>query len=154
MGNAEQNRNSIVTNLLNATLASIKAVIPVEPQINKPQLLEEQCHLNFGVLVGITGDMNGKLVFTGETETFSSISQVLYQMPLEGEMLLSFSGELGNMIAGGMATQLTAGDANSVMITSPTILQGNTKLSGYKQALKLGVLFKDIGQLDTYLLID
>src|SRR5690625_6893125 len=140
MGRAEHSRNAIVTSLLNATLASITAVIPVEPQINKPQLVEEQCHLNFGVLVGITGDMNGKLVFTGETETFSSISQVLYQMPLEGEMLLSFSGELGNMIAGGLSTNLAKNNTN-ISITTPTILQGDTKLSGYKQALELKVIF-------------
>jgi len=148
-----ESKNVQITKLLNATIASIKETVPIQCKMNKPYVLTDELRLNFGVLIGITGSMDGKLVFTGDMTTFASIGNGMYGMPLEGEMLLSFSGELGNMIAGGLSTSLAANNTD-INITTPTILQGNTKLSGYKQALKLGVLFKDIGQLDTYLLID
>src|SRR5690625_2649841 len=101
-----QERKSGLTKLLNATLSSIKTVVPVESQIAKPQLLESEFHLNFGILIGITGDIKGKLIFAGDTATFAFIGEGMYGMPLEGEMLQSFSGELGNMIAGGISTDL------------------------------------------------
>jgi len=147
------NRNRKITNLLNAAISSIQEVVPSQCKINKPQLLTDELYLNFGVLVGITGDLGGKLVFTGETSTFASIGEGMYGMPLEGEMLLSFSGELGNMIAGGLSTNLAKNNTN-ISITTPTILQGDTKLSGYKQALELKVIFETIGKMNTYLLMD
>lgn len=35
----------------------------------------------------------------------------MFCMPLEGEMLKSFATELGNMLAGNIATSLAGGDA-------------------------------------------
>src|SRR5690625_237128 len=131
-------RTSVVTTLLNATISTIKTVVPIDSQIKKPLLLKEDFYLNFDVLIGITADMKGKLVFTGEASTFSSVGERMYGMTLEGEMLQSFSGELGNMIAGGISTNL-AEHETEIMITTPTILQGDTRLWGYKQALELSV---------------
>src|SRR5690625_2803313 len=136
-------RTSVITTLLNATLSSIKTVVPVDSQIKKPQLLKQDFYLNFGVLIGITGDMKGKLVFSGDTSTFASIGQGMYGMPLEGEMLQSFSGELGNMIAGGISTKLIENNTE-IMITTPTIFQGDTKIYGYEQALQLPVIFEQV----------
>src|SRR5690625_1985393 len=88
-------RSSVVTQLLNGALSSIKEVVPIEFQMEKPRLLHQEFHLYFGVLIGINGDIKGKLVFTGDQKTFGSIGEKMFGMPLEGEMLLSFSGELG-----------------------------------------------------------
>lgn len=77
----------------------------------------------------------------------------MFGMPLEGEMLLSFSGELGNMIAGAISTNI-ADSGTDINITAPTIMQGDTTLSGYKQALEITVQFNNVGKMNTYLLID
>ncbi|MFD2131453.1 chemotaxis protein CheX [Pseudogracilibacillus auburnensis] len=147
-----QNSNS-VTKLLNGTLSSIKTVVPINYQMEKPRILYEEFFLSFGVLVGITGDIKGKLVFTGDPTIFEAIGEKMYGMSLEGEMLLSFSGELGNMIAGGMSTKI-AESGMDIDITTPTILQGETTLSGYKQALAIAANFENIGFMNTNLLLD
>ncbi len=148
-----QQRNSTITKLLNGTLTSIKSVIPIEYQVEKPQMVKDELKLFYGVLIGITGDIRGNLVFTGEQSIFAAIGEKMFGMPLEGEMLLSFSGELGNMIAGGISTFISQ-DGTDINITSPTIMQGDTVLHGHKQVLKLTVNFERVGTMNTYLLID
>ncbi len=148
-----EERMSGITALLNATISSIKNVVPVSSQIEKPQRLKQDFYLNFGVLIGIAGDVNGKLVFSADLSTFASIGEQMYGMPLEGEMLQSFSAELANMIAGGISTDISTRKIE-LIITTPTVLQGNTKLSGYKQALELPVIFEQMGNMNTYLLLD
>lgn len=142
-----------VYTLLNATLSSIKSVIPVDSQIQKPKLLQEPFTLQYGALIGIIGDMHGKIVISGNAKTFASIGQGMYGMQLEDEMLRSFSGELANMIAGGISTNLSKNE-KEIMITTPTILEGNTKISGYKEAFELSIELEQIGMLDTHLLLD
>lgn len=148
-----KDKSSIITNFLNATISSIRNVVPIECQINKPQLLRHNLHLNYGVLIGVTGDMKGKLVFSGDLNTFAIIGQNMYGMPLQGEMLQSFSSELGNMIAGSISTFLSANETE-IDITTPTILQGDLNLSGHNEALQLGFKFENIGEINTCLLID
>ena len=150
--NARDKSRQVYT-LLNATLSSIKTVIPVESQVHKPKLLQEPFILHYGALIGIIGDMHGKLVISGDAKTFASIGQGMYGMQLEDEMLRSFSGELANMIAGGISTNL-ANEQKEIMITTPTILEGNTKISGYKEAFELSIELNQMGMIDTYLLLD
>lgn len=144
--------NKVILELLNGTLSSFQSVVPVNFEITKPQLHESSLHLQFGVLIGVTGDIKGKLVFSGDLNLFSYIGEAMYGMSLEGEMLTSFSGELGNMIAGGLSTNVVESGIN-IDITSPTIMQGNTLLSGYKKAISLKFLNKDAGDMDIYLLL-
>jgi len=146
-------RNKVVMELLNGTLDSIRNVVPIEFQLQRPKRVTNNFHLNFGVLIGITGDIQGKLVFTGQPVTFNSIGEKMFGMPLNDEMLLSFSGELGNMIAGGLSTTISQNGTN-INITSPTIMQGNTSLTGFEQALEVTLGFADTGEVNTYLLID
>lgn len=146
-------RSSAVTKLLNGALTSIKTVIPIDYEFERPRVINQDFRLFFGVLIGITGDIKGKLVFSGDQTTFGSIGKKMFGMPLEGEMLLSFSGELGNMIAGAISTNI-ADSGTDINITAPTIMQGDTTLSGYKQALEITVQFNNVGKMNTYLLID
>lgn len=146
-------RSKAVTELLNGTLISLDSIVPIDYQTKSPQLLDKDFSLTFGVLIGITGDIKGKLVFTGNTATFGSIGEVMFGTPLEGEMLHSFSGELGNMIAGGLATNISKKGINT-NITSPTIINGDTRLSGYKQALNLPIIFENKNSMNIYLLLD
>lgn len=146
-------RNKVVTNLLNGTLTSLEGVVPIEFTRSAPRLLDQNCGLEFGVLIGIIGDVKGKLILSGDLATFSSIGNAMYGMPLEGEMLLSFSGELGNMIAGGLSANI-ASEGVDINITSPTIMQGGTTLSGFKQGISVAAAFEQTGKLNLSLLLD
>ncbi|WP_404454868.1 chemotaxis protein CheX [Virgibacillus necropolis] len=148
-----EERNRSVKELLNGTYTSLKTVVPIKHEIAKPQLLEQLLHIQFGVLIGITGDVKGKLVLAGDTATFGSIGEAMFGMPVEGEMLSSFSGELGNMIAGSLSTNIVKEGINTD-ITSPTIIEGNTKLSGFERAIKVTVDFDQVGEMEIYLLLD
>ncbi|MFZ3577038.1 chemotaxis protein CheX [Virgibacillus sp. DJP39] len=148
-----EERNRSVKELLNGRYISLKTVVPIEHKISKPSLLEQMLQIQFGVLIGITGDVKGKLVLSGDTNVFGSIGESMFGMALEGEMLTSFSGELGNMIAGSLSTNIVKEGINTG-ITSPTIIQGNTTLSGFNKALKVTVVFEEIGEMEIYLLLD
>lgn len=151
--NAQKQHNLIVTNFLNAALSSIQATVPIKSHIEKPKKPTEKFAFGFGVLIGVLGDLKGKLVFTGTSENFSYIGEKMYGMPLEGEMLRSFSGELGNMIAGGISTKMSENNTN-ILISTPTILSGNVDLYGYKHAIELPVEFESIGFINIFLLLD
>ncbi|SET07908.1 chemotaxis protein CheX [Oceanobacillus limi] len=146
-------KSKSITTLLNGTIASIKNVVPIQHEVNGPQLLQNALKVQFGVLIGITGDLRGKLVLTGDTKVFGGIGEAMFGMPLEGEMLSSFSGELGNMIAGGLSTNIIESGIKTD-ITAPTIMEGSTSLSGYEKAIHLTAAFESVGELDIYLLVD
>ncbi|WP_164670246.1 chemotaxis protein CheX [Virgibacillus doumboii] len=153
MNISTQERSKAATILLNGTFTSLETVVPIQQTREKPQLLKSDFHIDYGVLIGITGDVKGKLVLSGNPTTFSKIGEVMYGIPLEGEMLISFSGELGNMIAGGLSTNIVEKGIN-INITSPTMMQGNTTLYGFKQGLKVMSSLDSAGDLDIYLLLD
>ena len=121
--------------MLNGTYTSLKTIMPIHHEIQKPRLLKQSLHLHFGVLIGMTIDIKGKLILAGNSTLFGFIGESMYGMPLEGEMLLSFSGELGNMIAGGLSTHLVDCGIKTD-ITSPTIIQGNVILSDHQKDFK------------------
>ena len=135
-----QDRKQLITDLLNGTYSSLQTIMPFHHEMKKPQILKQSLHLQFGVLIGMMIDIKGKLILAGDSTLFSSIGESMYGIPLEGDMLISFSGELGNMIAGGLSTHLV-GCGIKTDITSPTIIQGNTILSGHQQALQMTAVF-------------
>ncbi|WP_246202500.1 chemotaxis protein CheX [Virgibacillus doumboii] len=146
-------RSKMATILLNGTFSSLETVVPLKQTRMKPQLLEKDFRTKYGVLIGITGDVQGKLVISGNPHVFSKIGEVMYGMPLEGEMLISFSGELGNMVAGGLSMNIVENGIN-INITSPTMMQGDTTLYGFKQGLNVMTSLDSVGDLDIYLLLD
>jgi|SRR5690625_346621 len=146
-------RSGTITHLLNGTLLSLKTAVPMRFEVMKPQLIEKNFRLTFGVFIGITGDIKGKLVLSSSTELFSSIGELMFGMPLEGEMLNSFSGELGNMIAGGLSTNIAEKDIN-INITAPTIMTGDTTLSGYRKGVEVTTIFEADKEMKLFLLMD
>jgi len=146
-------RNKSITTLLNGTNSALKQVVPIEHKLSKPKLLNELLLVRFGVFIGITGDIKGKLVLVGEQSTFGSIGEVMFGSQISGEMLTSFSGELGNMIAGNLSTSVVSNGV-SIDITAPSIIQGEAKISGYELAIHLTSSFNNVGNLDIYLLLD
>lgn len=145
--------NKTITDLLNGTFASLKSIVPINYQMSKPHLLGKHLELQFGVLIGVTGDIKGRLILAGDKAVFSSIGEAMFGMPLEGEMLSSFSGELGNMLAGRISTTIVENGIQTD-ITAPTIMQGTTTLSGHEKAIHMTAEFDNIGGMDIYLLLN
>jgi chemotaxis protein CheX len=95
------NDSAIITKLLNCAIQSIKTVIPLTFTIGAPKVLSENVVEGYlGVLVGMIGNCKGQTILKGSSSTFGQLAQSMFGMPVEGDVLISFTGELGNMIAG------------------------------------------------------
>lgn len=142
------------TEILNGTIESVKSILPFEISINKPsQISAPFFQESFGVLIGITGDLRGRIIIDGNEHIFSKVGETMFGMLLEGEMLESFSGELGNMIAGNLSTFVSK-NGIEMDITPPTVLIGKTKMYGFEKALRLPISLQAIGTLNIILMIE
>jgi chemotaxis protein CheX len=143
-----------VTDIVNGTIQSIKSVIPLPVKVDQPALLTEpQRKHKIGVLIGLTGDIRGRISFDGDVENFQGLGASMFGMPLEGEMLESFAGELGNMIAGNLSTHISQ-LGHSMDITPPTVIVGESTLSGYDRALKLPITLENVGEFIVVIMVD
>lgn len=125
--------NNPIASVLNATLASIHEFASI--QTGAPKLVAAPIvQTDYGVLVGIVGDVKGRLFILGEAQVFSKAGLAMYGMELSGEMLESFVGEFGNSVAGHTATKLY-NEGITVDITPPTTLQGQVRLGGFSEAI-------------------
>ena len=106
-----------------------------------------------GVLIGLIGDLKGRIIIDASPEAFSTIGSTMFGMPLEGAMLESFTGEFGNMIAGNLCT--FAGQQQLELdITPPTVMVGHTKLYGFQQAFKIPATIEGVGEIYILYTID
>ncbi|MEW9670398.1 chemotaxis protein CheX [Ammoniphilus sp. 3BR4] len=101
----------------------------------------------WGVLIDVTGDIRGRLLVKGTSETFGLLGQNLFGMALEGEMLESFTGEFGNMIAGNLSAHIFQ-KGFSIDITPPTIFFGSTSFNESEPALSIPVQIEQVGNMD------
>ena len=141
-----------LTELLNGVIASLKMIVPSHPKVKKPTLLNEDLSLQYGVLIGYAGDVKGNLIVRGIPEVFATIGEKMFGMPVEGDMLRSFTGEFGNMLGGSLATMMSHQGIESD-ITAPTILQGESTLSGFDQSILLSVSYEELGEIDIVVMI-
>src|SRR5699024_953597 len=146
-------RNRSITSLLNGTSKAIKTVVPIEYSMSKPALDNGIILVQYGVFIGITGDIKGKLILIGEEELFGSLGKVMFVTEIDGEMLLSFSGELGNMIAGNLSTHVVS-DGLNIDITAPSIIKGSAEIQGHNLGIQVVSSFKDLGDMKIHLLLD
>ncbi|CAH0186977.1 CheY-P phosphatase CheX [Peribacillus sp. Bi96] len=101
----------------------------------------------------MTGDICGRLIIEGTNGCMSKIGESMFGMPLEGEMLESFAAELGNMLAGNVATSLASED--TIMdITPPTVIVGKTKMYGFNEAIHLPISMDGAGTIHIILMIE
>lgn len=122
--------------------------------IDKPSLFTQPfTQMSISVLIGMTGDLRGRLMIEGHETMFGNIGETMFGMPLEGEMLKSFTGELGNMIAGNLAT-IVSQKGITIDITPPTVLVGQTKIYGFDKAFRVPIHFENKGELQLILTID
>lgn len=126
---------SLITALLNATLASIHGLTHIET--GKPDMVSAPIlQTDYGVLIGIVGDVKGRMFILGESGVFVQAGVTMYGVELTGDMLESFVGEFGNSVAGHTATILY-NQAIKIDITPPTTMQGHVKLGGFNKALQV-----------------
>lgn len=153
MPNALEGKDQAIPYLIEKVSLSMEQVVPLQVARTEPALLGQSLCLSFGVLIGFTGDIKGKVILSGEPEVFGEIGQAMFGMPIEGEMLQSFSGELGNMIVGGFSTNIMEKEIKTD-ITAPTIMQGSTTLSGYENAYELLFTMEQVGKIKIFFLLD
>ncbi|GGA26062.1 chemotaxis protein CheX [Psychrobacillus lasiicapitis] len=143
-----------IQTILNGTIQSLKSVIPLSMDIKSPSLMVQPFEqTEMSVLIGIIGDIKGRIIIDSTTNGFSQIGATMFGMPLEGEMLESFTGELGNMIAGNLCTSVAANGVE-IDITPPTVIVGTSRLFGFQHAFKLPVEIADVGEITIILTID
>jgi len=143
-----------IQTILNGTIESVKGVIPFEISLDTPAIFTQPFILqSFGVLIGMTGDVRGRLIIDGEEQVFSKIGEGMFGMHIEGEMLESFAGELGNMIAGTLSTSISQ-QGMEMDITPPTVLVGQTKIYGFEKAFHLTISIHNIGHIHIILMIE
>lgn len=133
--------------ILDSTIEAMKQVIMHPLEVSSPDLINQGfAQHGIAVLIGIVGNVQGRLVFQAEPEIFSKLGETMFGMPLEGEMLHSFIGEVANMIAGNTSTILSA-KGKHVDITPPTILKGDLKIFGFESGVQLSVQVQGIGAI-------
>lgn len=142
------------TDILNEAIASVKGILPFEISIDTPTLFTAPFTQDFiGVLIGMTGDVRGRIIIEGDPDVFGNIGEAMFGMKLEGEMLESFAGELGNMIAGNLSIHISQLGLE-MDITPPTVLVGQTKVSGFEKALRLPINLENAGDLVIILMLE
>ncbi|WP_445493055.1 chemotaxis protein CheX [Niallia sp. 03133] len=142
------------TEILNGTIESVKGVLPFDISIDKPVLIPAPfTQQSLGVLIGLTGDFRGRIIIDGNEQVFGKLGEAMFGMALEGDMLESFSGELGNMIAGNLSTFVSK-NGIEMDITPPTVLVGETKMYGFTKALRLPISLHTVGELTIILMLE
>jgi chemotaxis protein CheX len=139
--------------LLTSIIESVSQIIPV-PTTNQPSngFKESVIQSEMGVLVGITGDIYGRILIDGESDIFSRLGESMFGMPLEGEMLHSFVGEFANMIAGNTSTLIDQ-KGFKIDITPPTVMVGQLQLYGFEQGISVVLDITNVGQINLILLL-
>ncbi|SEO70492.1 chemotaxis protein CheX [Amphibacillus marinus] len=149
----EKSINEIIKAIYNGTIVSVKKIVPIDPTFGSPSLVEPPLAVEFGVMIGFTGEIKGELVLQANASFFKEIGEAMFGMPLSDEMLDSFAGELGNMIAGSLSTYLSSVDINTD-ITHPTLLKGDASLLGFKRALLVEITYATQQKLTLHLLLN
>lgn len=143
-----------VATMLNATIKSVKTCIPFQVQVSKPSLTKQPYNQEgMSVIIGVTGEVRGRLIIAGEHKVIKEIGGKVFGMPLDDEIVPSFTGELGNMIGGNIAITLSEKDLD-IDITPPTTMDGKSKMFGFDTAVKLTVEVEDIGHLTVILALE
>lgn len=143
-----------VQKILNGTITALNTVIPVKLDVLPPSLIVQPfIQKELSVLIGLVGGIKGRLIIDTTMDVIERIGQAMFGMAVEGEMLASLTGELGNMIAGNLCTTVEA-NGLTLDISPPTVMTGETKFFGFQQAFVLPVELAGGGTMTVLLTID
>ncbi|PJN91991.1 chemotaxis protein CheX, partial [Bacillus sp. mrc49] len=74
--------NAVITKVLNGTILAVKSVLPFSLDIQKPSLFRQPFEQeSISVLIGMTGDIRGRLIIEGTNECISKIGERMFGMP-------------------------------------------------------------------------
>ena len=114
--------NTSITDIMNGAIKSVEDIIPTTIHVEEPKIAEhEETIICLGVQVMLIGDIQAKLIIQGDTNIFQKVAGLMFGMELEGDMLISFTGELGNMIGGKVSMQISNLGIHTD-ITTPNVL--------------------------------
>ena len=127
--------NTHITCVLNGTIESVKSVIPITLKIDHPYIPQQPIEkTSMSVHIAIKGTISSQIIINGDKQVFSLIAETMFGMTLDGDMLQSFTNELGNMIAGNLATSI-ANKGLEIDIEPPAILEEYTQMAIFSNAL-------------------
>lgn len=140
--------------LLNGTIHAFQELLPDKVTIHSPtNYTEAHAHLTYSVLVGMVGDMKARIIINANEAIFSKLCASLYGFQLEGELLESFVGELGNMVAGKLCVYSSVNDI-TLDITTPTVMIGSTNVPITHSTFELPISVNDIGDFNLFLSLE
>lgn len=92
-----------------------------------------------------------RMILDGQREVFSRMSEAIFGMYMEGEMLDSCVSEIANIIAGGTTTIL--GEQGVALdITPPSLLHDNFNFNEHGNKLMLPISIETVGDIRVVLL--
>lgn len=140
--------------ILNASIQSITSVLPLKINVQAPAMIGNAYdQKEISVIIGLVGDVKGRMILDTTLSKIGDIGEAMFGMKIEGEMVESFCGELGNMIAGNLCTLLEK-DSLTVDISPPTVMVGTAKISGFQKAIQLPLQFDDSSTMHLLLTIE
>ncbi|WP_019121230.1 chemotaxis protein CheX [Brevibacillus massiliensis] len=143
----------VITDFLNGSIQAATTVIPLSNTLGIPvRVTVPILQPEMGVLIGVTGAVQGSLILEGKASTFGFLGKTMFGFDLESEMLRSFVGEFGNMIAGNMSTFLSQRNL-FVDITPPVVMDKETSLAGYSETLRVPIDIQEAGAINMILLL-
>lgn len=105
-----------------------------------------------GVSINFTNS-DYSMILDGQRVVFSRMSEAIFGMYMEGEMLDSCVSEIANIIAGGTTTILGQ-QGVSLDITTPSLLQDDFQIDGQTDKTTLPISIETVGDIRVVLLKD
>lgn len=125
-------KSEYVNNILDASINTLK-MFNVETQIKKPELKEINSNY-INIKIGLFGDINGTIILSTNEKLGCELINKMYQGMMEvskiDDMGKSALAELGNMIAGSTATNLSNIGVN-IDITTPSVNKNEKSMKKY-----------------------
>ncbi|MDM5333379.1 chemotaxis protein CheX [Ureibacillus composti] len=113
--------STTIQTILNSTIQALNTILTMKIDLQSPSYtLEPLLQEDIWVQIGLTGDINGKIIIDSTSSTFSAIGARMFGIPIEGDMLVSFTGEFGNMFAGHFSTHLVQEFTNTTLLPLPS----------------------------------
>ncbi|MDG0792948.1 hypothetical protein OMP38_20295 [Cohnella ginsengisoli] len=70
--------------LLQDILQATRQVVPLSLSVTEPRSADAEWQDEWGVLIGVTGDIYGRVVILGEGDVFGRLGESMFGMLLEG----------------------------------------------------------------------
>lgn len=139
--------------IVNGAIYAVKEILPEQAMIHSPSAFTHtQVQLNYSVLVNLIGDLQAKIIINGDQSFFSNLCNSLYGFQLADDMLDSFVGEFGNMVAGKLCSYNSTQQIN-LDITPPIVTNEPSYLQIDSRAFSLPITLTSIGDFNIFLSI-